>query len=381
MVAESTGGGTARYLLDTCTALQDRGHRVHLICAIEREREFSSKLERLRARGVEISIVPMRRAVRPDRDLVALVALCRLLRRNRPDILHVHSSKAGALGRMAGWLLNIHPIVYTPHAYAFQNRATPLRSRLYLRFEKMLGWMADAVVAVSPSERDLTLRHGLQRPDRVHVILNGVAHFSAPRPREPLPDPAAAPGSCLRLGFVGRLEQQKQPLLLVELAAELARRGLSSSLLVAGGGRLIDLCREQATRRGRPSSLQFLGHVEDLDAFYRQLDVFVTTSQYEGCSYAILDAMAAGLPVVGFQVPGLTDLVTPYENGLLATPFSVPHLAEHIEWLALHPDRRGPMGEMGRQRVRLAHCLERQVDQLVNRYQELRRDHRAEPRP
>lgn len=323
----------------------------------------------MRRTGVQVTELDMWRRVRPFRDAAAVMGLRRLLRVSRPDLLHLHSSKAGAIGRLAAAFSGTGPVVYTPHAYAFLDVAAGWRRAFYLAAERVLARLADMVVAVSESEREATLRHGLQPASRVTVVPNGLDEQTLRALERGETHHAGESAGVLRLGALGRLERQKAPLRLLDLATALRRRGVRFGLAVAGEGSLASACRTEARQRGIDGVVRFLGHVDDVRAFYRDIDVFVTTASFEGMPYSILDAMAAAVPVVGFDVPGVRDLVTSGETGYLSPAFDIERMVDSVSDLAARADLGRSMGLAGRQRVRASFRLDRQVDALVELYE------------
>jgi glycosyltransferase involved in cell wall biosynthesis len=362
-ILEATQGGTGRHLEEITLGLLARGVEVHVVCAARRDPAYREVLGRLRGRGAEVTELELHREIRPLRDVVGTWRLRRLLRRDRCDVVHAHSSKAGALGRVAARLAGIRAIAYTPHAFAFLDR-TSRRRALYLRVERFLGrGHTDLLVAVSESERDVAIEHGIVAPSRAVVVRNGVdARAVVPR------QASADVGAPVSIGFLGRLEPQKGPERLLGLAAELDRRGLRYELHVVGAGSLAGRCRRDADRAGATQRVRFHGAVADPSTWYPSLDLFVSTSSFEGLPYAVLDAMAWSLPVIGFDVPGVRDAVADGTTGLLVPPFDVATMAEAIATLAVDRERRLLLGRRGRERVETRFRLDRQIEALHRHY-------------
>jgi glycosyltransferase involved in cell wall biosynthesis len=357
LVIEATAGGTARYLSAVIPALVERDIEVHLVYSARRDPSFREEIRRFQAMNVQATEIDMARHISPVDDVIAGWRLRRLIAALRPDVVHLHSSKAGALGRLASVGALASPL-YTPHAFAFLDRAHPVRSWIYLMLEKLLARWTGALVAVSESEAQAARLHGLVPPGALHVIPNAVVVSQTQRPLR-------RPGEPLILGSLGRMEEQKDPQRLVELARELARRQVPVEMRVGGEGPLLEACRKRA--RGM-EHLRFLGHVEDAPEFYASIDVFVLTSRYEGLPYSVLDAMHHSLPVVAFDVPGVRDVVTHAVTGLLTRPGDVRGLADTVVSLVENPALAWRMGAEGAARIAREFRFEQQVDALVELY-------------
>jgi glycosyltransferase involved in cell wall biosynthesis len=345
MAAAVTSGGTARHICEVARGCYHRGFDVHVVCAANRDPAFSSALNELHAQGIAVDELDMRREIDPVRDGAAAIRLRRLVASSDPDVLHLHSSKAGALGRVAAFGRNRHDpvIVYSPHAYAFLTQAGLLNRLGYWCAERALLRWTDCVVAVSKSEERAAAQLG--GDGRVVVIPNGVdVTRIASRPAKDCP-------GRLRIGWLGRMTRQKRPEAAIKVSGVLSNLGINHQLLLGGGGPEYGQILRMARQASVEDRVRVLGHVLDTDAFYGEIDVLLMTSQSEGLPYAGLDAMAHGIPIVGFDVPGVRDLVEDGVTGLLAPPGDIGVLARQLSRL-VREDQRRAMGAAAGERVR-----------------------------
>jgi glycosyltransferase involved in cell wall biosynthesis len=286
-----------------------------------------------------------------------------LILSNAPDVLHLHGSKAGALGRIAivGLGRRCPVVVYTPHAYAFLAQPGRLNRWVYRRVESALLPWTDGVVAVSESEGQAACRLGAK--DRVVVINNGIdaSTSSSQRSGERL----------LRVGWLGRLTWQKNPIAAIKTSLAVSGLGLDHELLLAGDGSDREKVLAAISDLRVEANVRVLGHVRDTDAFLSGIDVFLMTSRTEGLPYAGLDAMARALPIVGFDVPGIRDLVDHGVTGLLSAPGDVSELAGHVARLGRSEDLRRSFGVAAQRRVRNEFQLREQLDQISLLYRSL----------
>lgn len=338
-VLEPSGGGSGRHFIDLCRGLAARGQDVTAIYSPRRaEAGFVAELKSLDLRAVHA--IDMRRSPHPQ-DFKAGTDLRQIVRNDGPfDIVHGHSSKAGFLVRMgvggAGRALR----VYTPHAFRTMDPTLGLGGRLIFgAAEAFMGrFLSEAVICVSEDER-VHARDALRIPeDRLHTIVNGVAR----------PDPSTRQGIRTALGFsdadfvygfIGRLSAQKAPERLVEAFGDIAGAFPAARLLMIGSGELEAAVRRLVSERGLSERLvlttQWTG-AEAVAAF----DAFVMPSRYEAMSYAMLEAAAAGKPIIVTAVGGASTVVEDGINGrIVANRDSSTELADAMRAFADAPAR------------------------------------------
>lgn len=306
-VVESCSAGVGRHAIDLSLGLQGRGHPVTLVYSRSRtDARFERGLERLRHLGGETVEIPMAREIGRG-DLVSLRALRRLMRERGPfDVVHGHSGKAGLLVRLAA--ARRVPLVYTPHAYITMATGLSARKRrLYGMVERALG-RKGLTINVSEDERRHALQLGLQAA-RLTVVYNGIE--APPPPRRAELRARHGVGEETAFGFVGRLDAQKNPLLLVRAFARVREALPEARLVMVGDGPL----RAAVEAEAGPGVL-LLGSVDGLEHM-PMFDAFVVSSDYEGFPYVLIEAAMRGLPIVSTRVGGVGEIVTEGENGRL----------------------------------------------------------------
>lgn len=349
-VVESTTGGVRRHI-STQVQLLDRDHfDVAVACPPQRDQAFGDTgfVHDIARLGVPIHTVRMLRAIRPAADTRALVSLARLLRAERFDIVHAHSSKAGFLARAAARLTGGAATVYTPHSLYFTGLRSPLKRRFFLALEQAAGYLTDRIVAVSPSERDAILHERIARPEQVVCIENGVAAPVLPPDYDRAAQRAALgqPGDGPLIGTVARLAEQKNPGLFLEAAARLARQRPDARFVWCGSGELAEQAQALALALGIAPHCRFLGHREDVVPILAALDLFWLTSSYEGMPCVLLEAMALSLPIVATDVVGTRDVLAG-TAGLLVPPSDAAALAGVSLRLLELPQRRAALARAG----------------------------------
>jgi glycosyltransferase involved in cell wall biosynthesis len=296
------------------------------------------------ARAAGVRFVPLRhvrRPINPWRDLLGLLELLALLRRERPHILHANSSKAGILGRLAAWLAGVPIRIFTVHGWAFSASQGPI-SRLYRWAERLVKPVTTVTVCVAESERVSGLAAGSCEERTTVVIHNGVDPGDAlPRQRRD--------GLPPRIVSVGRLQEPKDPLTLVRALGSL--RGTPFAAVLVGEGPDRPAVAAELERLGLGDAARLAGERHDVPELLAEADIFVLSSRSEGLPLSILEAMRARLPVVASCVGGIPELVVDGETGLLVPPGDPSRLAAAIERLVEDPALRDRLGAAGRARL------------------------------
>lgn len=327
------------------------------------------------ARGVSPIVIPeLGRPIRPARDLAALVKLVRLFRRLRPDIVHTHTAKAGTLGRVAARIAGVPATVHTFHGHVLDGYFSPAVTRLFLGMERALARRTDRLVTVSPRLRADLLAMGIGRPERVEVIPLGLdlERFRKACPGVPTLRSSLDLASGARLlGIVGRLVPIKDHATLFQALALLDAHGPPAHLAVIGDGEERFRLEALANRLELGARIHFLGWRHDLETILPELDVVVCASRNEGTPVALIEAMAAGVPVLSTDVGGVADLITHGETGWLVRPGDPSGLAHAIRNLLGDEALRGRLAAAGRPVALERHGVEGLIRRVEALYTEL----------
>jgi len=295
------------------------------------------------ARAAGVPFFPLRhvrRPISPWRDLLGLAELIRLFRRERPDILHANSSKAGVLGRLAAVAARVPVRIFTVHGWGFQ-AFSGLASALYRWADRVMSPMTTVTICVGEGERAAGLAARTCREDRTVVIRNAVDVTAAPKARHGSGTP--------RIITVGRLQAPKDPVTLVRALAGL--KAESFTAVVVGDGPARSLLETEIRRLGLDGAVELAGECTNVRERLAAADVFVLSSSQEGLPLSVLEAMAAGLPVVATAVGGIPELVVHGETGLLVPRRDVESLSAALARLIADPALRRRLGAAGRARA------------------------------
>ena len=362
-ICEATAGGMRKHLrlLIRQFTLPVEGFQVHALVGDRGEPGFQEEIQSMRKMGIEVTPVPgFCRAIRPWRDAPACAFIRKHLRRLAPDIVHTHASKAGFLGRLAADACCLPRIIHTPHVFPFQ-WAKGLGGALYLRLERFAARRCHAIVCVSRGQYEEALRRRVAPADRLFVVHNGVARREPPdaRTRAALRVALGLPVDAPIIGMVSRLAPQKGIHVFLQAAAKVVHMLRGAVCVLAGSGPLDTQVRRWAAELNLGSNhLRLLGHVADTEKLYPVFDVLAHSSLYEGLPYALLEAMACGVPVVATDVMGCNEVVVDGASGLLARAGDPSDLADKVFYLVSNERLRARLSAGGLERVRQYFSLE-----------------------
>ncbi|MDX6413825.1 MAG: hypothetical protein QOH23_1235 [Gaiellaceae bacterium] len=378
VIARLNMGGPALHVAYLTEGLRQRGYETVLVAGTLARGEDSMAFV-ADARDVEIvQIDQLGREISPLRDLVATVRLARLIRKERPQILHTHTAKAGTVGRVAAVLAGSRRppiIVHTFHGHVLRGYFGPLRSRFFRQLERWLATKTTALIAVSPQVRDdlvalgvapkerfVVIRLGIELDERVTANANGRADN-----RRYL----GIPGDRFAVGWIGRMTAVKRTDDILVAFKRLRDSGIDAVLCLVGDGPDRPELERRAHELGVIRDTVFLGYQEDVAPFYSAFDALILPSSNEGTPVSAIEALAAGRPVVATRVGGVPDVVRDGEDGFLVDAGDTDELADRLEQLARDPALRERMGKQGRERVLPRYAVDRLVQDVDELYRSL----------
>ena len=329
-------GGAQLHVRDLAAAMQQRGHRVHVLAG--GEGPFVAMLRRHEVPCTTVSTLV--RPIRPRLDWRCVGELKRMILRLRPDLVHCHSSKAGIVGRVAAWRARV-PSVFTAHGWSFTAGAAPLQTFLYRWAETAGARLGDRIITVSRFDRRAALDGRVDAAERIETIWNGIEDVD----ESARADPGAEPP---RMIMVARFEPQKDHATLIGALRRL--RHLDWQLDLVGDGPERAAVEQAVERAGLAGRVHFLGARDDVPALLLRSQLFTLASLWEGLPLSILEAMRVGLPVVASDVGGVSEEVVHGETGLLAPRQDAAAFADRLAELIQHPQRRRQFGAAARDR-------------------------------
>jgi glycosyltransferase involved in cell wall biosynthesis len=384
VIARLNMGGPALHVAYLTAGLEPRGYRTTLVAG-ELARGESSMAFVADRLGVDVvPLAQLHREVSPVRDLVAAVRLARLIRAERPDIVHTHTAKAGAVGRVAAVLAGGRRrplIVHTFHGHVLRGYFGPVRTTAFRLLETLLAGSTDALVAVSPQVRDDLVALGIARRGKFAVVRLGIELerrvLAGPGAREETRRLLGVPEGRFLVGWVGRMTGVKRTNDVLRALELLRERGVDAGLCLVGDGPDRDGVERTAHRLGIARYCLYLGYQEEIARWYAAVDAVVLPSANEGTPVSVIEALAAGRPVVATRVGGVPDVVTDGADGFLVEVGDVAALADRLARLAADAGLRESMGAAGRAGVLSRYAVDRLVDDVDRLYRALLESPRA----
>lgn len=316
IIARLNIGGPAIQAVTLSRAFSEGPYRTLLVCGqvSGHEGDMSYLAE---SKGVKPLFLPsLGREISAVEDGRSLLSLRDVIRRFRPHIIHTHTAKAGTVGRLAGLSFNLAResrrrirLVHTFHGHVFHDYFGSLKTRLFIEIERSLGRITDRIVVISPlQKKDICETYRVADPDKVRVVPLGFdlsAYAMLPSPEK------SDSREAFVVGIVGRLTHVKNHRLLLEAARGVKDRaeGPAFRFLVVGDGELKEDLVRYAAELGVDHIVTFAGWKRDMPSMYAGVDAVALTSLNEGTPVTLIEAMAAGRPVIATDVGGVRDLL------------------------------------------------------------------------
>lgn len=403
IIARLNVGGPARHVVWLTDGLRAQGYDTLLVTGVvpAGEDDMTYFAE---AAGVKPHVIPqMSREIAPQ-DALAIWKLFRLMVRERPTLVHTHTAKAGAVGRMAGlmyrWLTpgifagqpRTCRFVHTYHGHVFHSYYGPAKTKLFLTIERVLARLiTDRIIVISEQQRrEINEQFGVGRASQFAVIplgldLTAFAAWQSKRIR--VRQELAASDHELLIGIVGRLTEVKNHPMFLRAVARLKQINDSAAnaprlrFVIIGDGRLRAALEKQARELGLTKDVVFLGTREDPEFFYPALDVVALTSHNEGTPLTLIEAMANERPVIATAVGGVVDLLGACdpggdgylvcERGISVASGDADGFARGLQRLAADEGLRRDLGRRSREFVAGNYAKDRLIRDISKLYEEL----------
>ena len=370
-------GGAQENTLLTCRGLHEHpDYDVRLITgpAIGPEGELLGEAERL---GIPVTIVPeMRREIHPWRDLKAALALRRLLRELRPDIVHTHSTKAGVLGRWAARRARVPVVVHTIHGLAFHPYERWWRNRLCVLAERLAARWTDQFVCVADAMTRQAQAAGVGKGRPFATVYSGMeveAFLECGVHRGEMRRELGFADEHFVVGKIARLFELKGYEYVIEAAVRVLAAHPRVRFLFVGDGILREQLEAEAEQLGIRDKIVFAGLVpsSEVPRYVSAMDALVHASLREGLARVLPQALLAGKPVVSFDVDGAPEVIVPGETGYLVPAKSVDGLVAALADIIEHRDQAAALAARGRELCRERFAWQKMVADLDRIYRKL----------
>ena len=334
LVTRLLRAGSEENTMSTCLWQAEQGHRVTVLHGLDFDWSWYDRP----TPGVDLIWVhEMVHPIRPRKDLHALLTIRSLLRVLRPDVVHTHQSKAGILGRLAAaWLPNCR-VVHGIHILPFDGVSSGKR-RLYLTAERLVARFTDRFIAVSKSVGKRYVDEGICAQDRVECVYSGMA-LDPFRWAEPPSDAAhiAGPGAGPVVVMLAAMEERKRHIALLRAMAPVLRQRPGMRLVLAGDGPEAQAIQREITEQRLTEQVRLCGHRKDPDALLAMASLSVLVSEREGLPRVAVQSMAAGVPMVITDLPGIDEIIQNGVNGRVTNSSDLTETARVIAELLSNP--------------------------------------------
>lgn len=313
------------------------------------------------------------------KDLLALIKLFIIIKKEQPDIVHTHTAKAGAIGRIAAWFSGVPVIIHTFHGHVLLEYFSNLKNKIFLIFEKILARLTTQLITLSPKLKDELVGLGVTPSEKISVIPLGFdlkPFIFSNQHRGKFKKILGVPEETRLVGIIGRLVPIKNHDMFLKAAVMVKERFLSNGnnslvFVIVGDGELRLKLEDKTRLSGLEDIVRFVGFKTDLSIIYPDLDVVVLSSHNEGTPVSLIEAMAVGLPVVATSVGGVPDLIQDNITGLLVPKGEPSALAEAILKLLTNKDLSKSLGKAAQEFVINKFDIQRLVSDLDGLYRNL----------
>ena len=345
-------GGAQENTLLSCEGQHANGHEVILLTGPSLGPE-GSLMDRATAGGYRVETIDaMRRSVLPLQDWRTYRQLLDFFRRERPDVVHTHSSKAGILGRFAAWKAKVPHVVHTIHGLSFTSGGR-VANGVYARLEKLAAKRCHTIVSVADAMTRESLARGIGRPGQYATVYSGMetaAFLHPPRPRDKVRRELGFADEDVAVVTVARLFEKKGHDDLLDAAPRLCAENPRLKFLWVGDGNLRDQFEARIKQMGLADRFILTGLVppERVPELVNAGDLLAHPSRREGLARALPQGQLAGLPVVTYDVDGNAEGLIEGETGYAVRAFDVPAFVTQVAALARDPAKRQQFGTRGR---------------------------------
>ncbi len=380
IITQSEFGGAQKNVLDLAARLKD-SYDILVAVGADGSGGFFDWLEEKNVRFVKLHWL-RRSDFNPIADLFGLWEIFRLIKKERPDIVHLHSSKAGFSGSIAAKVLGVK-VVYTVHGAVFEAAFWAPTRKFYLWLEKFSARFKNKIICVSQNDKRLWLKYKAAPEKKLVVIHNGIDYynlnfFPKDEAREkifglcaPLFEAARGSGTNLKIvGAIANLYPEKGLSYLIQAAAQVTKNYQNVIFVVIGEGLERPLLEEMIKEYQVGAKFILAGAINEAWRYLKAFDIFMLPSIKEGLPYTILEAMAAGLPIVASYVGGVPEMVKDKENGFLVLPKNAQILADRISELIENSQLAQQFVEASKQKIQ-EFSLEKMISETEKIYQNL----------
>ncbi len=319
------------------------------------------------------------RPISPPKDLITLIKLFHFCKREKIDIVHTHSSKAGILGRWAARFAKVPIITHTIHGWGFYPRQNFLKRKIFIFLEKITSKITDRLIAVSQANIETGIQNRIGEEEKYTLIRSGIKSSRFQNVEVKIAEKKKELGleeDTKVVAMIASFKPQKAPLDFIKIASRVVMKKPKTQFLLIGDGEL----RPEIERLTKEFNLEkkviLTGWRKDIPQILKVMDILALTSRWEGLPRVFPEAMASELPIVATKVDGAPEAIEEGVNGFLVSAGDTRSMAEKIITLLDNPEMAKEMGRKGREKVFPEFDIDLMVRKIDNLYQELAREKR-----
>lgn len=345
-----SNGGVARYL-QTLLKYMDRDKYENILIY---PTQYKGEKEEFDEIVDKVEFVNMYRKISFIKDIKAIILINKLIKQYQPDLIYLHSSKAGGLGRIANLLIN-RPIIYNPHGWSFNMNVSKKKLKFYIFIEKMLAKVTDKIIAISEKEKSVAIENKVADSDKIVTILNGIdveeydLKYSKTKNIRGIIN---IPEEKIVIGMVARISKGKGADVFVEVAKKLLDDNDNFFFIIVGDGEERENIEELISRYNIQEYFYITGWVKNVFDYINIFDISMLLTRWEGFGYALAEYMIARKPVIATNVGAVPELVRHKETGILVEVDNVDQIVDSVYTLLSDNGLRDKIVNNGEKMVR-----------------------------
>lgn len=358
-----SNGGVERYIRTFLKYIDHTKYYNILVCSQDYDAENYVGL------ADDFEIVDMVRDINFKSDLSAVFAIRKRIKKYDPDILYCHSSKAGALGRIADFGIK-NKCIYNPHGWAFNMNSSPKKKKMYTFIERFLALLTDKIICISGAEQKSALDKKICPKEKTVVINNGIDFEEYENKNNNLTrETLCISNDAFVVGFVGRLSEQKSPDFFAKAAVLIKQKIPDAFFLMVGDGELRQEVEKVFGDNGMEKDYRITGWVDDPMSYIRLFDVATLLSRWEGFGLVLAEYMLAGKPIVASNIDAIPYIIEDGVNGLLVG-LNAEQIAESVLLLFSDTELRENISSKGKKKVQEKYDVRRVVGEHMELFEE-----------
>lgn len=358
-----SAGGVERYINMFLKNMDSSKYDNILVCSLDYD---NKKYENL---VYALEHVDMKREINLKSDLSAIVHIRKIIKKYNPDIVYLHSSKAGAIGRIANLGLKNRSL-YNPHGWAFNMNCSSIKKKIYLYIEKLLAPLCTFIIAISDFEKECAIENKVCKVDKIKVIYNGIDidEYEEKKKRFTLTrEELGIPGDAYVIGTVGRLTEQKAPDTFIKAAKKIKDKYPKAFFIMVGDGELKGKVKEIIKGSNLENSVLITGWVDEPMKYIELFDQAMLLSRWEGFGLVLPEYMIAGKPIIATDVDGIPNLIN-NDNGILVKMDAVNEIAVASETIINDTEKCEFMIKNAEEVVRSKFNIKRVIEEFEKIY-------------